>query len=162
VRDDARRHLHCAGDLLDYKADSEGKIVAGDPLARKTQDVKFAYRPSASKQCENTKAPTGWYDATTKACYNGSPQLVKMTMPESTLTDYVVWTVKYNTSTHGDKPTGVTGGWDSLNIGAMSFHGAPFAGTDLNEDLVFVTSTWSGQTADGWTGNRPLGAITTK
>ena len=40
--------------------------------------------------------------------------------------------------------------------------GAPFVGTDLDEDQVFVDSTYLGDGDSGWTGYRPLGAITTK
>ena len=39
-------------------------------------------------------------------------------------------------------PTAVSGRADSLNVGVKSFPGAPFAGTDLDEDQIFVDSTY--------------------
>ena len=69
---------------------------------------------------------------------------------------------QYNTSSHGPKPTGEAGPADSLNVGTKTFSPAAFAGTDLNEDQIFVDSTYVGDGTSGWTGYRPLGAITTK
>ena len=78
----------------------------------------------------------------------------------------VIWTVEYNTSHYGPAPIGqntacygTSGGcgYDSLNIGLNSFPGAPFSGTDVNEDQVFINGTFD----SGWTGLRPLGAIAT-
>ena len=48
-------------------------------------------------------------------------QTVTMPMPSVTLPDQVIWTVQYNTSTHGPNPTGVAGPADSLNVGIKSF-----------------------------------------
>jgi hypothetical protein len=141
-----------------------GKIVdPGTPLSQTTKTVAFAYRPSAdNSKCTGADAGK-LFNSKISKCENGSTQLVTMAMPAtSPLTSEVVWTVKYNTFSHGDDPTNVASGADSLNVGAMSFPGAPFSGTDVDEDLVMVTSTWSEQTPNGWTGYRPLGAITTK
>lgn len=126
---------------------------AGTPgavLATKTQTVDMAYRPSASANCASGK----WYNKADKTCYNGFPQAVKMAMPAATLGDTVIWSVTYDTyNTNG----GTSGPADSLNVGANTFAGAPFSGTDLDEDEAFR----NGVMESGWTGYRPLGAITT-
>jgi hypothetical protein len=139
-------------------ANSDG--AKGALLATRTQTVAIAYRPSSDNvRCEGGR----WYNSKDKTCYNGLIQTV--TMPMTTLTgaplpEEVIWTVQYNTSTHGPIPTGAPGPADSLNVATKSFDGAPFAGTDLNEDKIFIDSAYLGDT--GYTGERPLGAITTK
>jgi hypothetical protein len=138
-------------------ADSAG--TPGAVLATKTQTVNIAYRPSASAICATISVggipQTGkWYNKADKTCYNGFPQTVKMSMASATLDDNVIWSVNYPTyNTNG----GVTGPADSLNVGANTFASAPFSGTDTNEDQAFR----NGVMESGWTGYRPLGAITT-
>jgi len=138
-------------------ADSAG--TPGAVLATKTQTVNVAYRPSASAICATISVDgipqTGkWYNKADKTCYNGFPQTVKMAMPSATLSDNVIWSVNYLTyNTNG----GLSGPADSLNVGANTFANAPFSGTDVNEDQVFR----NGVMESGWTGYRPLGAITT-
>ena len=115
--------------------------------------VAVAYRPSASTQCVGADAGK-WYNSSDKTCYNGFPQTITMAMDRTTLTDNVIiWSVKYDTST----TSGVSGPADSLNVGVFSFPNAPYSGTDLNADQVFR----NGAMEAGWTGYRPLGAITT-
>jgi hypothetical protein len=152
-----------------YASDPAGTLC--DVLAQVTEIVAMPYRPSASAQCTNSDGSINgkWFNSSDKGCYNGFSQTVTMGLPAIALTDQVVWTVAYNTSDYGYAPIGhgtacyAAGdcGYDSLNVGVQSFPNAPFSGTDLNEDLVFVNSTWSGMTSDGWAGYRPLGAITT-
>jgi hypothetical protein len=157
-----------------YASDLNG--TAGAVLVQKTQTVAVAYRPSADPaRCGVTDPVTGavtgagrWYSSKTKSCYNGFPQTITMDLPPVAATSQVVWTVAYNTSHHGYAPIGESAacytsssgcGYDSLNVGVWSYPNAPFSGTDLNEDLAFVNSTYL--PSDGWTGYRPLGAITT-
>ena len=152
-----------------YASDPTG--TPGAVRAQVTKTVAMPYRPSASAQCTNSDGSINgrWFNPSDKGCYNGLSHVVTLDLPAVTLTDQVVWTVAFNTSSHGYAPMGhdtacfAAGncGYDSLNVGVGSFPNAPFSGTDLNEDLVFVNSTWSAMTPDGWTGYRPLGAITT-
>ena len=122
-------------------------------LATQAQSVAVEYRPSASPQCVGGDAGK-WYNAKDKTCYNGFPQTVTMAMSPMTLPDNVIWSVKYGTySSNGN----VSGPADSLNVGAFSFPNAPYSGTDLNADEAFR----NGAMEAGWTGNRPLGAVTT-
>jgi hypothetical protein len=123
-------------------------------LATKTQTVAVAYRPSASNQCVGAADAGKWYNPSDKTCYNGFPQAITMAMDRTPLTDTVIWSVKYPTyNTNG----GVSGPADSLNVGVFSFPNAPYSGTDLIADAVFR----NGAMENGWTGYRPLGAITT-
>lgn len=123
------------------------------PLATETQTVAMAYRPSASAKCTDSDAGK-WYNSTDKTCYNGFPQTVTMVMDPTTLPDNVIWSVHYDTySTNGN----VSGPADSLNVGAYSFPGAPYSGSDLDADSLFR----NGAMETGWAGYRPLGAITT-
>lgn len=83
--------------------------VPGALLAEDTQNVAVQYRPSASADCTGGR----WYNSKDRTCYNGLPQTVKMTfpnvtLPARTLPDKVIWTVKYNTTTYGPHPIGVS------------------------------------------------------
>ena len=79
------------------------------------------------------------------------------------------WTVTGG-SHEGYSPIGPTAcsgsapgcGYDSLNLGVLSFSGAPYIGTDVNEDVTFLSapdSTSPLVVDTGWTGFRPLGEI---
>jgi hypothetical protein len=149
-------------------ADNEG--TPGAVLATRTKTVAVHYRPSASPRCTDNDVPNGkWYSTKDHTCYNGFAQTIEMNLPDVTLPDQVIWTVKYNTTHNGEVPVGPTAacftasggcGYDALNVGVESFPNAPFAGTDINEDQIFVDSTFL--TGDDWTGLRPLGEITTR
>lgn len=138
--------------------------VPGAVLATKTETFNVQYRPSASAGCLDGK----WRNSKDGACYNGLAQTIKMSFPGLvTLTEQVIWTVAYNTTHYGPAPIGQaapcyteTGGcgYDSLNVGVMSFTGSPFAGIDFAEDLAFR----NGAMESGWLGYRPLGAIVAK
>jgi hypothetical protein len=145
-------------------ADNGG--VAGSVLAQQTATITVPYRPSASSQCTGADAGK-WYNSKDRTCYNGLPYLatVNMSSPAVTLPDRVIWSVEYDTTTSGYTPVGSAPcttesggcGYDSLNVGAHSYPNAPFAGTDVDEDAVF----FNGSMQSGWTGDRPLGAIST-
>lgn len=136
--------------------------VAGDILVQGTETFAVAYRPSASPECAEGR----WYNAQDRGCYNGFPQVVDMSFAGETLTDQVIWTIQYNTTTAGYSPIGSSPcvtepggcGYDSLNVGVWSYPNAPFAGTDIDEDEAFR----NGVMEPDWSGYRPLGSITTK
>ena len=120
---------------------------------------RSAYRPSASEGYGGK-----WLNSKDKASLqrhdpdgHDADDHLGAALPEE-----VIWTVQYNTSTHGPNPTGVSGPADSLNVGTKTLPGRAIRGTDLNEDQIFVDSTYVGDGTSGWTGYRPLGAITTK
>ncbi len=182
------------------------------PLATITTDQEIPYRPSASTTgpCAGTD-PNGyadgsrWYNPSGNggagACQYSIGKLLTFTFPTgTTLPDNVIWTVGYNTSHSGYHPiaaplgpgaaceTSLPGcGYDSLNIGTKSYPGAPYAGTDVDEAVVFI-NLWLGNTVpqypppfgfgvltppvgiesttgaiiSSWIGYRPLGEIITK
>lgn len=138
-------------------------------LAEKTATMTVPYRPSASPQCTGDNAGK-WYNSKDRTCYNGFPHLATVNMSDLrvTLPERVIWSVQYNTTTSGYNPIGTTNepcstwfagcGYDTLNVGAFSYPSAPFAGADLDGDAVF----FNGAMESGWSGNRPLGAISTR
>lgn len=150
-------------------ADNGG--APGAVLATRTKTVAVQYRPSASPEC--TLADAGkWYDSKDGTCYNGFAQTIKMHLDDVTLPAQVIWSVKFNTTSYGEVPNGTDApcfrssggcGYDSLNLGVWSFPGAPFSGTDINENQVFRNGVMeTGPAIDPWTGYRPLGTIVTK
>lgn len=130
-------------------------------LAQTTEIINVQYRPSASTICGDGR----WYNTKDHTCYNGFVQTVKMTMPSVVLTDQVIWSVAYNTTSSGHIPVGPTAcniesggcGYDSLNVGVFSAPNAPYAGTDIDADEVFR----NGVMEAGHAGFRPLGMIVT-
>jgi hypothetical protein len=143
----------------------------GAKLAEQNKTVAFDYRPSASSNCTGINEGK-WFNAADSTCNNGKIQTVKMDFAAGvTLPEHVIWTVKYNTTHYGPAPIGEAAacfkasgcGYDSLNIGVESFPNAPFTGTDLDENQVFVNGTMqTGPANDPWTGYRPLASIVTK
>jgi len=143
-------------------ADNSG--TPGDVLAHKTETFAVKYRPSASSKCTGSDAGK-WFNTEDRTCYNGAPQRVTTKFDGAvTLPTTVMWSVAYNTTHSGNAPVGESAacytsaggcGYDSLNVGDLSFPNAPFVGTDLDEDKVLV----DGVMESGWTGFRPLGTI---
>ena len=141
-----------------------------DVLANKLATLTVPYRPSASpQQCTGANAGK-WYNSKDRTCYNGFPHLATVNMADLgvTLPQNVIWTVQYRTTSGARDPIGPTTeecsrsfagcGYDTVNIGAFSYPNAPYAGTDLNPDEVFL----DGFMVKDWTGSRPLGAIATR
>lgn len=133
------------------------------PIATVTQTQTFPYRPSADPvRCPQN--PTQWYNPARGACSSSIGTVVTFRFSGQTLPDHVVWTVAFNTEHYGYHPIGVPGPYNSLNVGATSFTGAPYAGTDLDPDIAYLSygSPPSPLIPDtGWSAYRPLGAITT-
>jgi hypothetical protein len=156
---------------LTFTVYSDNSGTPGTKLAEQTKTVAFDYRPSASSNCQGTDLGK-WFNASDNSCNNGKIQTVKMDFAAGvTLPENVIWTVKYNTTHYGPAPIGeaaacyTTGGcgYDSLNVGVESFPNAPFTGTDLDENQVFVNGAMqTGPANDLWTGYRPLASIVTK
>lgn len=150
--------------------DQGGTQVPGDLIASQTKTVNVQYRPSASDKCGDGR----WYSKTDHTCYNGFAQTFKASFASgTTLPDEVIWSVAYSTTHYGSAPYGEDEacftssggcGYDSLNVGAFSAANAPYVGTDVNEDEAFVCRqdlllAISCSMEPGWTGARPLGAI---
>jgi hypothetical protein len=117
-------------------------------LVSVTQTLTIPYRPSADNvQC--TGGDTGkWFNPVSGKCQNSVSVLrtfdFTKLVPAVTLPDNVIWTVAFSTSDYGPNPTGPCpsepGGcpWDSFNVGAQTFDGAPYIGTDVDPGAAFV------------------------
>lgn len=140
-------------------------VSSGEPgalLATKTVTFSIPYRPSADPvNCSAT--PNKWYNAADATCNNGLAVLVEWDFSDDaiTLPQDVIWTVAYDTTHYGASPIGTGAacysssggcGYDSLNVGANTFPGSPFAGTDVDPDGAVLDSTWAGAYCDGGAG----------
>jgi len=162
-----------------------GSEEVGTELAKVTVNAEIPYRPSADPtNCPGGESKGGrWFNTTSGKCQNSIGKLVKFEFPSGTVPadGRLIWTVSFNTSNAGPEPIGdatpcrVSGNpgcpYDSLNVGAMSYEGAPYAGEDLVED-----GAWLNRNAvpalpppaspglhqePGWAGFRPLGEVVT-
>ncbi len=164
--------------------DSTSPPSPGALLATVTVNQTIPYRPSADPvNCTGANAGQ-WFNPLAPgggACQNQISTVLTFTGWQFTaawtgsLPDHVIWTVAFNTTHYGYSPIGESascfgsaGGcpYDSLNVGAKSYPGAPYAGTDINADEAFLSTTTGGvagplQADSGWSANRPLGEIIT-
>ncbi len=115
---------------------------SGTLLATRTQTFSIPYRPSADPTCVGMDA--GKWKAANGTCYNGfaSPitfdlRALNVTLPD----DVLAYDVSYNTRTHGPVPIGVTGPYDSLNVGVYASPTvAPSVGSDVEPGVL----RWNG------------------
>ncbi|MEU6538942.1 hypothetical protein [Streptomyces sp. NPDC047000] len=162
---------------------SSGTPAPGALLATVTQTQTIPYRPSADPtNC--TGADAGKFlNTNTGRCANSIGRLLTFAFPSGvTLPSQVIWTVAFNTTHYGNPPIGEAAAcfssnpgcpYDSLNVGAFSFTGAPYRGTDIDPNGAFLNSVVASSYCDGgaggtgtlrldtpcWAGYRPLGEI---
>ncbi len=119
-------------------------------LATKTQTVTIPWRPAADPTCST---PTAWR-ASDGNCYNGFAFNITFDLGSLnvTLPNDVIIGVAYNTETWGAAPVGVSGPYDSLNVGAPNGQTAS-VGSDDNADNVF----WNTLTAANYTDHGAAG-----
>lgn len=163
----------------------------GALLATATQDFSIPYRPSADPdRCTDEQAgdPNGarWFNPVTGGCQYSISKVLTFTDWGSSITlpDTVIWTVAFNTTHYGYDPirqdlgeqtcwnVGPGCPYDSLNVGTMTFVNAPYAGSDDDADVAYVSAGGPTQplepntTAYGpgylWPDYTPLAAITTR
>jgi hypothetical protein len=168
--------------------DATGGVI-GAQLAQVTQTPTIPYRPSAdATNCPgaggNGSDDVGskWFNTVSGKCQYSISTLLTFTFPSgTTLPSQVIWTVAYNTSTAGYAPLGTGNAcnaldqgcpYDSLNVGVMTYPGAPYVGTDVDPDGTVINSQSSGDTCGAatgslvfatpcWSGYTPLGEIST-
>lgn len=117
-------------------------------LATTTETVTIPWRPEADNTCSN---PTAWrFDATT--CYNGFAfnATFDLSNLNVTLPNEVIVGIAYNTQSYGSAPIGVTGPYNSLNVGIPS-NQAVTAGADEDDDAVFWNTSHAAFYTDGGT-----------
>ena len=157
--------------------DCGGTTCAGALLATVTTTQTVPYRPSADPlQCTGSDAGK-WFNPVAGGCRNQISTVLTfdLTSQNVTLPDQVIWTVAFNTTHYGAAPIGeaaacfsASGGcpYDSFNVGATSFPQAPYAGTDISEDVAWGRGPEFGAggvlaSSSGWLTFRPVGAIIT-
>jgi len=156
------------------------------PIASATQPFQIPYRPSADVNlCKDGNGdPTGaFFNSVSGTCDFSKKTLLTFTDwdVDPVLSGNVVWTVEFNTGHYGDTPlapqacNSTLAGcpYDSLNVGAKTFDGAPYAGDFANASDAVLDSTWAGAYCDNgsagtgtlrpdsgcWTPYQPLGMI---
>jgi hypothetical protein len=169
-----------------YAVDESGSTPTPGPLlASQTELSSIPYRPSADPvNCTGPNAGQ-WLDPSDNACKDGFAHRLTINFAGNTpLPDQVIWTVAFNTTNFGPNPIGPAPCFSSpdncdynwLNVGARTFPGAPFEGTDTDPSAAFLDSSWAGAYCDSgaggtgflrhdspcWTGNTPLGKITAR
>ena len=169
--------------------DCSGTPCPDQLLATVTSDLTIPLRPSADNvKCTGTDAGK-WFNPVSGKCQNSVSVLrtFDFTSQNATLPDTVIWTVAYNTTHYGASPIGElvpcfssSGGcpYDSFNVSAWTFPGAPYVGVDVDPDGAFINSNDVNQycsnaslvgtlglsTGGGscWTGFTPVGQIVTQ
>ncbi|WP_395640983.1 hypothetical protein [Pseudolysinimonas sp.] len=108
--------------------------LPGALLGTVTQTVTIPFRPSADPT--NCNGGTTWFDATTSTCSNGFAFTADFDFSSLILTlpDRIIVTVAYDTQSYGASPRGVTGPYDSLNVGLVA---APTVGTDADATSMY-------------------------
>jgi uncharacterized protein YjdB len=167
--------------------DCSGAQCPGALLATVTQTQTIPYRPSA----DPTNCPTSqakWFNpfnitSPGGKCEGGISTVLTFTFSTPvTLPDQVLWTVAFNTTHYGPMPIGEGAAcsssasgcaYDSLNVGDETYANAPYAGTDIDPNGVFINSANPvnycglpsgalGPATPCWTTFTPLGEIITK
>lgn len=115
---------------------------SGTLLATRTQTFSIPYRPSADPTCVGADA--GKWKAANGTCYNGFASTITFDLRSLNVTlpdDVLAYDVSYNTRTHGPAPLGVTGPYDSLNVGVYASPATtPSVGSDLEPGFL----RWNG------------------
>ena len=114
-------------------------------LASTTEDVTIPWRPAADPTC----AGTAW-KAGDGLCYNGIAFTATFDLStlNVTLPDDVIVGIAYNTQSYGQTPLGVSGPYNSLNVGVPT--NQPVAvGTDDDTDAVLWNTSHGPFYTDG-------------
>lgn len=114
----------------------------GTLLATRTQTFSIPYRPSADPTCVGMDA--GKWKAANGTCYNGFASTITFDLRSLNVTlpdDVLAYDVSYNTRTHGPVPIGVTGPYDSLNVGVYA---SPSVTPSVGSDVEPGSLRWNG------------------
>jgi len=109
----------------------------GNLLATRTQTFSIPFRPSVDPTCVGTDA--GKWKASNGTCYNGFASTITFDLRSMNVKlpdDVLAFEVSYNTRTYGSPALGVTGPYDSLNVGLYSTATAPSIGTDPDPGVL--------------------------
>ncbi len=175
-----------------YAVDNSGPVPQpGALLATTTENKTIPYRPTASPSCTGVDAGK-WLNPANNQCVNSIPQLLTFNFSSApALPSQVIWTVAFDTTHYGANPIGEGTAcfqatttdpnapgcpYDALNVGAKTYPGAPYTGTDVDPNGAFLDSSAPTAYCDGgvggtgtlrldtapsdcWAGFTPLGEI---
>jgi hypothetical protein len=115
--------------------------AAGTMIASKTIDTLVPWRPEADPSCAGSGGV--WRAANGSCCNDYAFNLVFYFSSDGVvLPDEVIVGAAYNTQSYGATPEGVTGPYNSLNVG---FSGtAPSVGTHVDSDSLFWNTSQAG------------------
>lgn len=139
--------------LYNVDTTTPGAPQRGTLLESFTETFAMPYRPSADPACG-----TGWMAP--EGCMNGFAFPITFDLDGLAVPAEIIYGISYNTNNHGPEPIEASDA-DSLNVGLLTT-GAPTVGVDVDDDVVFVDSTYPGMdTGDtfgpnsGWAGWTP-------
>ena len=130
--------------------------TVGALLTTKTQTFNIPYRPSADPGCGS-----GGQWSVGGNCFNGFAVPITFDFTNAALQTplpaQVIWTVAFNTTTHGYNPIGAAAcgsncPYDSLNVGLNDVAPNPSVGTDTNPDGAFWNTSFAGFYCDNGAG----------
>jgi hypothetical protein len=121
-----------------YEVDDTAPTGVGALITTVAQDVAVPFRPSADPACPGNG---GWG---APDCFNGFAFLVEFDLGGMTLPDEVIFGIAFNTNTNGEDPIGMTGPYDSLNVGIAQGAVAPVVGVDPDPQEFFVDTPSQG------------------
>jgi hypothetical protein len=108
-------------------------------IATDTQTFNIPFRPSADPT--HCSGGTGWYDATTNACYNGylTPITFNFSSQDFVLPSTLVYGIEFSTADYGPAKTGTESApYNSLNVGLSTEPTNVTVGQDTAPGNVFV------------------------
>jgi len=114
----------------------------GNLLATRTQTFAIPFRPSADPTCVG--ADVGKWKASNGSCYNGFVSAITFDLRSLNIKlpdDVLAFEVSYNTRTYGSPALGVTGPYDSLNVGLYSTATTPSIGSYTNPGVLIENGT---------------------
>jgi hypothetical protein len=107
-----------------YNYNMDGSV--GTLIATQTINALIPFRPEATTGCTGS----GWIPTTPPDCYNGLAFNVDFdfTSANVIVPNQIIVSMAYNTGSYGANPLGVTGAYDSLNLG---IDGSPNIGSNI-------------------------------
>jgi hypothetical protein len=112
-------------------------------LYRTTQQFLIPWRPGPNTNCSN---PSSWMDIYGN-CWNGLAFEITFNTSDSNLfPSDLIYSIIFNTEHYGPSPTGISGPYNSLNIGLST--SIPTIGSFWDTNTIYLNSTNSGSYGD--------------
>ena len=137
---------------LNVYSDTTHALAHNPDVGTFTQVFVIPWCPAADPTCPGG---TAW-KASDGNCYNGFAFKITFNIGGVVLPDTLIYGIAYNTTTWGYSPIGgVSGPYDSLNVGLAGsvgppvVQGVPSVGTDVNSDAVYWNTKTAAWYSDG-------------